>query len=441
MDRMDRGHEDPRKVPPGEVTRAAMGALRWVTRAGRPAEGGLSWPRTTAPGSPLTDDLYDGTAGVLAALAEARLCGIGDFDDYARAAAGRLCALASQTAGTGRLPDLGLYTGLGGAAAALHLWWQASGEPAAGQAAGSLARAIARTTQAAGPLTPWRDVIAGEAGILLILAGIGDASTSPAVADLADRLVGQAVWIDGLPDWHPRASARAITPNFSHGAAGIGYALATASARLKRPDLLDVATMAARRLIRLGRRPDGTLAVPNRIPPPDPPAEPVSYGWCHGPTGTLRLFWLLDRLQPGCGWAGWAQAGRLAVRRSGLPARLRAGFWDNVGQCCGTAGVGEMAIDSYQESGDGGWLDWAAELAADVLGRRIADESGVRWSNTEHRLDPPDLEPELGWMQGAAGIAAWLLRLARVRGQGTDAPQLWWPDRPAPASARPDDTQ
>ena len=99
-----------------------------------------------------------------------------------------------------------------------------------------------------------------------------------------------------------------------------------------------------------------------------------------------------------------------------------------------------MAIGSYQESGDGRWLDWAAELAADVLGRRIADESGVRWSNTEHRLDPPDLEPELGWMQGAAGIAAWLLRLTRVRSQGTGAPQLWWPDRPAPAVGAVDPT-
>ena len=390
------------------------------------------------PGSPLTDDLYRGTAGVLAALAEARLCGIGDFDDYARAAAGRLCALAD--AGTAKLPDLGLYTGLGGAAAALHLWWQASGDPRAGQAAAELARVIARITQAAGRVTPWHDVIAGEAGILLVLAGIGDASTDLAMAGLADHLVGQAVWIDDLPDWYPRAGARAIAPNFSHGASGIGYALATAGARLGRPDLLDTATKAARRLIRLGRRPDGTLAVPNRIPPLDPPAEAVSYGWCHGPTGTLRLFWLLDRLQPGCGWAGWAQACRLAVRRSGLPARPRAGFWDNVGQCCGTAGVGEMAIGSYQESGDGRWLDWAAELAADVLGRRIADESGVRWSNTEHRLDPPDLEPELGWMQGAAGIAAWLLRLTRVRSQGTGAPQLWWPDRPAPAVGAVDPT-
>ena len=90
-----------------------------------------------------------------------------------------------------------------------------------------------------------------------------------------------------------------------------------------------------------------------------------------------------------------------------------------------------MALDHFQESGDERWLAWTVTLARDVLGRRIADTSGVRWSNTEYRLDPPDREPELGWMQGAAGIASWLLRLVRVSSDGAGAQRLWWPDRPA----------
>ena len=35
------------------------------------------------------------------------------------------------------------------------------------------------------------------------------------------------------------------------------------------------------------------------------------------------------------------------------------------------------------------------------------------WSNREHRADPPDLEPRLGWAMGSAGIARELLRYAR----------------------------
>ena len=123
-------------------------------------------------------------------------------------------------------------------------------------------------------------------------------------------------------------------------------------------------------------------------------------------------------------------AGRRAVRESGLPARLYPGFWDNLGQCCGTAGVGELALDRYQQAGDERWLAWAETLARDVLERSIADEAGVRWSHTEHRARPPELEPAVGWMQGAAGIAGWLLRLARLRRDGPSTPRIWWPDRP-----------
>jgi hypothetical protein len=105
------------------------------------------------------------------------------------------------------------------------------------------------------------------------------------------------------------------------------------------PDLLEIAVLAGRRLIQLGARPDGTMVVPHSIPLADPQA-PVSYGWCHGPTGTLRLFELLDRKQPARGWARYARACRRAVWSSGLPARLYPGFWDNLGQCCvGGAGL------------------------------------------------------------------------------------------------------
>jgi Lanthionine synthetase C-like protein len=205
---------------------------------------------------------------------------------------------------------------------------------------------------------------------------------------------------------------------------------------------ITLAASAGRRLVRLGTRLDGTLAVPSSIPPADPDA-PASYGWCHGPTGTLRLFQLLDLLQPGEGWADQAEACRRAVRASGLPARLFPGFWDNIGQCCGTAGVGEMALDRYQETGDDQWLAWAGTLAGDVLDRCVADDGGARWSQTEHSLSPPDLEPGVGWMQGAAGIAGWLLRLARVERDGPAARRISWPDRlpiapdPGPARAEP----
>ena len=427
-----------------EAYETAMAALRWVTSAGIAIDGGMTWREYTAPGTPVCDDLYAGTAGILAALAEARLSGITDFDQCARAAVRRLRSVAAASAAADQaaaatgsvqappVPDTGLYTGLGGMAAALHMWELVSGDSEARAGASAIVTAISAIASGTRPVSEWRDIMEGEAGVLLMLAELGNETDRPVASDIADQLLAQARWIDGLPDWYPRADRPVFLPNFSHGLAGIGYALAAASPPLQRPDLLEVALLAGQRLVRLGSRPDGTIAVPHSIPLAGPDAE-VCFGWCHGPTGTLRLFQLLERRQPGHGWAGYAESCRRAVRSSGLPARLHPGFWDNLGQCCGTAGVGEMALDRYQETGDADWLGWAVTLAQDVLNRRIADESGVRWSHTEHRRDPPDLEPDVGWMQGTAGIAGWLLRLARVGREGTGAAKLWWPDHPVSA--------
>ena len=59
----------------------------------------------------------------------------------------------------------------------------------------------------------------------------------------------------------------------------------------------------------------------------------------------------------------------------------------------------------------------------------IRDEAGARWRFVEHRQDPPLLPPGTSWMQGAAGIAAFLLRLARVIDNGLDAPVVDRPDQ------------
>jgi hypothetical protein len=96
--------------------------------------------------------------------------------------------------------------------------------------------------------------------------------------------------------------------------------------------------------------------------------------------------------------------------RSGEP-RLYPGYWDNLARCCGTAGVGQLLIDRYQATGGVALLDWADSLATDVNARAVAPTSGVTWANTEHTRIPPELRPEPGFMQGAAGIAAWLARL------------------------------
>jgi len=431
---------------------AAREALRWVTDAAVPVPGGLAWPETRQPDGRVSDDLYDGTAGVLMLLSEARLSGITDFDAAAAGAVGRLSYLGGADPAGDGTPAAGdpanpppdprraeLYIGLAGYPVALRAWAAAAGDQAAAATADQTIAWLAGLIQAGQPASELRDLIIGEAGILLALVTMGRGPDADRAAGwIADRLVADAQWPDGHPgggpDWLMGGGYPAFQPNFSHGAAGIGFVLATASGPLGRPELLDLAAAAGRRLERLGRRPDGTLTVPVTVPQ-RPRAEPVTYGWCHGPAGTSRFFTLLDCLRPGEGWADCAAASRAGIRASGLPARLWPGFWDNLGQCCGTAGVGEAVLDHYQDTADRDSLDFADQLAADVLSRATADARGVRWSHTEHRVSPPELEPVVGWMQGAAGIAGFFLRLDRLHKDGPAAPRLPWPDRPPPPAS------
>ena len=133
-------------------------ALRWVTDVAVPADGGATWPETRSPGAPTWDNIYDGTAGVLYALAEARLSGSTDFDDHAAAAAGRLRGLVTAQCDSALVPDVvgapwhGLYTGLSGYAAALRAWAAVSGDRPAAEAARDAMRCLAGL---ACPRPPW----------------------------------------------------------------------------------------------------------------------------------------------------------------------------------------------------------------------------------------------------------------------------------------------
>ena len=211
-----------------------------------------------------------------------------------------------------------------------------------------------------------------------------------------------------------------------------------AGAVLDRPDFVEAAVQGAQHLLDVGSLADGGFIVPHTIPPTTSRVvEPVTYTWCHGPTGTSHLFAALAH-------AGVSEVAGLEVtdlrRRclhsvltSGVPQRLRPGFWDNDGRCCGTAGVGDVLLDAAQDTPDPdrrAMLMAAAGTMGDALVERaIRDEDGARWRFIEHRQDPPLLPPGTSWMQGAGGIAAFLLRLARVLEDGPDAPVVDRPDQ------------
>lgn len=383
------------------------------------------------------DSLYAGIAGLAPVLAE--ITRYRQLDARERALAeGIVNRLRAQSAGR---TEPSLYDGLAGYAMALRLL-------APGEESGPLRRLAELATRDGWRSTlafekdsdaPLNDVVMGTAGI--VLTGVWARSeSSEAIATAGGEALLRAAdrTAAGL-DWRIGPQTRWRAPNYSHGTAGVAAALAVAGAALGREDFVEAAVEGARHLVSVGSSADGGFVVPHTIPPSGREVEPVTYTWCHGPAGTSHLFTALAHAGvtevAGLGVGELRQRCLTSILTSGLPERLRPGFWDNDGRCCGTAGVGDVLLDAAQDCADperGRTLVRGALTMGDALVRRaIADAPGVHWRFLEHREDPPLLPPGTTWMQGAAGIAAYLLRLARFVETGPDAevvdrPDQWW---------------
>ncbi|MDT5027300.1 MAG: hypothetical protein QOE61_3726 [Micromonosporaceae bacterium] len=388
-----------------ELVDVVRRAFDWIGSVAVEVDGGLGW----LEGGVLFDDLYSGTAGVLLGCAEAAATGL-DTAQVSAGARGRLLYLVHHGPSVATMPDDALFSGWAGVAVALRAWSRVVGDATAAAAAAQVTSQIAeRILQASDDLSRYTDVISGDAGILLALIADDSDTAVRAAHVLADRLVEMAEPGPTGLHWRMVAGWEYLMPGFSHGTSGVAYALGAAGRILHRRDLVDVATRGADALLAVGHHPDG-WAAPLAIPP-RPRGPAMNYGWCHGPTGTVRLFLVLNEIDPQPRWQHAIDACLQALKESQLPVRLYPGYWDNLARCCGTAGVGQLLLDRYQATGDTALLDWVDTLAADVVDRALTTPYGVTWSNTEHTRTPPELPPEPGFMQGAAGIAGWLARL------------------------------
>ncbi|MFB7493361.1 lanthionine synthetase LanC family protein [Streptomyces sp. NPDC056161] len=409
-----------------EVEGLAVDGLRWLTAAARDTTGGgLAW--TARPSDDTLDpSLYSGTAGILPVLLEAWRH-FGD-DAYADTA---LRAARSLAAAVDGFDHDSLYFGRTGAALVLRAVHDTLGDPAADAAAD---RALTHVRSRFDG-TRWGDLfelMGGNAGIGLGALVAGDAELAVLAMEPYLRTAEQT---PAGVHWAHRTGVDSRLHHISHGTLGIVLALARVGHATGRADLLELALAGAADIVARDEAGPRGFLVRHSTPQFRPDViEPVSYGWCHGPAGDAQVFRLLRDLTADPAWAALADRCWHTVTHSGLPERLRPGFWDNNGRCCGTAGVLALACDRMSEQRDP--HDFARVLVADLTARAIRDTDGARWSNVEHRATPSDLEPRTGWAMGNAGIVRELLRFVRLS-RGNDPRYAFaWPDQP-PVSAQP----
>ena len=418
-------------MTPDEHERTAEAAWRWVLDQVRHDEHG-PWVPTSVT-EPPTDEptgdrygMHSGVAGLAHVLAEIRLARAWTAHEsaLADAVATSLRATVAETTDPtyfdGLVSTIGALTALG-----------ADGAEAAVARLVTLAAPDGWPQTTVGPprcLPDARinDVTLGT-GAVLLGALWAHRYAVPGARDLAEQAVGvllaEAEERPAGLDWRfvPRRFQVVVggdMPNFSHGLAGVATALA------------------AERLVTLGDASGGGFTVPRQVPFPEGrDYDPVTYTWCHGPTGTSLLFLALDHAGvdevAGAPTLSWQRRCLHSVRTSGLPERLHPGFWDNAGRCCGTAGVGDVLLDSWHRLGEEEDLRFALHLADTLVDRAVFDGDRACWRFIEHRNPEPLLPPGVGWMQGAAGIAAFLFRCARVGREGRSAGAVarmdtWW---------------
>jgi hypothetical protein len=402
-----------------DAEQLAAGGLAWLLAQARDSGAALAWTGSADEDEP-DPSLYSGGAGIVIALLEAAQ----HFDDdrYADAA---LRGSRAMAAAIDEVSHCSLYFGLTGIAVALRAVDDVLGDDAGGAAA-DRALAIVRSRFDGGRWSAQFELLGGNAGIALGALAAGDLDL--ALLAVTPYLRTAESTVSGGVHWETRTGRPARLHHISHGTLGIVAALAAVGRAAARDDLVELALSGAADVMSRNEAGPTGFLVPHSDPQDRPELiERYSYGWCHGPAGDAQAFRILGAVTKDASWQDLADRCWHTITHSGLPRRVRPGFWDNNGRCCGTAGVLALAGDRYAEQRCD--LTFATVLVDDLAARATVDSDGVRWSNHEHRATPSELAPRTGWAMGSAGIVRELLRYARIASGRDPSYAVAWPDQ------------
>ena len=420
-----RWHEPPTDL---EV---AFKAAKWIRTSRIETPHGVVWPADPLKKDSVSTDLYNGFPGVVLFHLEL-FYSTGDktwLDDARRGADELISRLPAMDAAK----DAGLYTGLGGALFVLEETHRATGEgkyrDAATQALAMIHGQAVKTTLGAawqGPSATY-DIISGSAGIGLALLWadqmIGDKESRILALAAGRQLMDVGIAEKGGTKWPVAKDAKTLYPNFAHGTAGVAYYLATLLKMTGERSLLAGALAGAKYLQSVADTSDGGFKVFHH----EPGGENLYYmSWCHGPAGTARLYHRLAQITGRARWEEITREGAKATIDSGAPEKQSPGYWNNISQCCGNAGVGEFFISLQRRTPNPQYQSLIERVRANTLSRATAEGDGLKWIQAENRVSPNDVVAQTGYMQGAAGVGAFYLH-ADALAKGRKSP-IVWPD-------------
>ncbi len=414
---------------------------------------GALWQRNAGqPGRPV-HTLYHGSAGIVLFYLELhRATGEPQWLSVAASAGHQLRHYIQQKLDTGEHLTIGLFSGWPGYVFVLDQLSLATGDESFRTLAQSVYLQILKQASSIGAGMGWiepmpfsditghsgdreiYDLSVGAAGVGLLSLYAHERGLHPEALDHARRICDRLLEVgETTPDgkrWKVMSDMPWTfnAPNFAHGAAGVGYLLARTSQATGDGRYLRAAIEAANYVVsRSYPSGDGHLVchTEDRQPP-----DLFYLGVCHGPAGTGRLMYLLHALTGDVKWDHSLRGYVTGLLATGAPESRTPGLWQNYGQCCGDAGIGDYACYLLRATGDASYRDLAQRIAERLIRTTAPSQVGHAWQQAEHRSRPDFVETQTGYMQGAAGIGSFLLHLATVDEETTS--KITLPDTPFP---------
>lgn len=388
----------------------ALQAEKWIRSLRVESPQGTNWPISPGDTSKVMN-LYTGSAGVILFYLELfHATQDEQFLEEAKSGADFLLYyLPEKKLG---LDEVGLYTGLAGVCYTLEKVYEITKAERFKVGLSKYHNLLMSKAISYDNAVDWRytDIVYGASGIGLYLLN----STQQATARKNAVKTARGLLLDQLGAkkefrWYmdtAMVKRDYYMPNFSHGTAGVCYFLTRLYTVTNEKEFLNAALAGASHLETIENK-DAWIYHHDK----DEGKDLFYLSWCHGPAGTVRLYYELYKITKDGKWLDKIKRSAQALMVCGIPEKQTSGFWNNVGPCCGSAGIAEFFLELYKIFKDPAYLNFSKHVTENLLQRATSEGEAIFWKQAENRREASLILAQTGYMQGAAGIAMWLLHL------------------------------